>query len=309
MNLKSVIALSVIIGCLPAAMCQPEPIAPGPVAVGGTAQSGGSGALGGSDSGGANAAGGTSSAGGESSTVASIRWLECNTARKAPPTVKRSLSGWRPDKSRAIRARVKPSYRLAAASSFNQPNLETPLDQGSLGSCTGNATAHCLSTWPFGLKLAESDAVRIYSLATTLDPFAGVFPPVDSGSDGRSAALAAKQLGYTTVDFGAVDSIERLQVALLSSSCMIGSSWYAGFSSPSSCGEVGISGANIGGHQYQIIGWDSVRKIFIMRNSWGSSFGVCRDGNPNECGYFYMSAGTVQTLQKRGAEIDCPILG
>jgi hypothetical protein len=290
------------------ASCVRDPSTPAPVVAGGSTSTGGATANGGAPQGGSSATGGAS-VGGESSTVAPIRWLACNTAKKAQPTVKRSLSGWRPDKSRAIRSRVKPSYRLAAGSSFNQPNLEVPLDQGSLGSCTGNATAHCLSTWPFGLKLAESDAVRIYSLATTLDPFAGVFPPVDSGSDGRSAALAAKQLGYTTVDFGAVDSIERLQVALLSSSCMIGSSWYAGFSSPSSCGEVGISGANIGGHQYQIIGWDSVRKIFIMRNSWGSSFGVCRDGNPNECGYFYMSAGTVQTLQKRGAEIDCPILG
>lgn len=307
MNLKSAIALSFIIGLLPAAMCQPKPVVPPPVAVGGVAQSGGNSALGGApvETGGTSSTGGASSA---ETTAAQIRWLACNAAKKAPSTVRRSLSGWRPDKSRATRARVKPSYRLSAASSFNQPNLETPLDQGAIGSCTGNATAHCLSTWPFGLKLAEPDAVSIYSLATTLDSFAGVFPPVDSGSDGASAAKAAKQLGYTTLDFGAVDTIEGLQVALLSSSCMIGSSWYAGFSSPTSCGEAQISGSNIGGHQYQVIGWDSDRKIFIMRNSWGPSFGVCRDGNPNECGYFYMSAGTVQTLLKRQGEIDCPVL-
>jgi hypothetical protein len=285
------------------ASCVRDPSTPAPVVAGGSTSTGGATANGGAPQGGSSATGGAS-VGGESSTVAPIRWLACNTAKKAQPTVKRSLSGWRPDKSRAIRSRVKPSYRLAAGSSFNQPNLEVPLDQGSRGSCTGNATAHCLSTWPFGFRLTEDDAVRIYSLATTLDAFVGVYPPTDSGSSGSAAALAAKQLGYTTLDFGAVDTIEALQVNLLSSSCMMGSDWYDGFSNPTACGEAQLSGANLGGHQFQVIGWDLDRKIFIMRNSWGPSYGVCRDGNANECGYFYISAGTVQTLQKRGAEID-----
>lgn len=309
MTLTRAIAILLVVLFGMGASCVRDPAGPAPAVVGGSTSTGGATAVGGVPQGGSSVGvGGSSGTDAVTEVAAPIRWLACNTAKKAPLTVKRNLSGWHPDKSRAMRSRVKPSYQLAAASSFNQPNLEMPLDQGSTGSCTGNATAHCLSTWPFGARLQESDAVRIYALATTLDAFAGVYPPMDSGSDGRSAALAAKQLGYTTLDFAAVDSIEGLQVALLSSSCMIGSNWYAGFSSPTSCGEAQLSGANEGGHQYQVIGWDTERKIFIMRNSWGPSFGVCRDGNPNECGYFYMSAGTVQTLLKRQGEIDCPVL-
>jgi hypothetical protein len=208
---------------------------------------------------------------------------------------------------RAQRHRVKASYSLVAGSSFNQPNRRKPFDQ-LRGSCTGNAIGHCLSTWPFKGQLTQDDAENIYALATTFDPFEGSYPPDDTGSNGASAALAAKKLGFTKLDFGAVDTLEGLQVALLKSSCVVGVPWYTGFFHPTACGELVKSGVVEGGHEIQVIGWDAELKRVIVRNSWGPDWGNCREGDPGECGYAYWSAGTLQKLLNDGAEIDCPLL-
>jgi hypothetical protein len=197
------------------------------------------------------------------------------------------------------------SYSIASPSTFNAPNFRNALDQGSLGSCTGNAVAHLLSTWPFPWLLTEAQAVEIYKLSTALDPFPGVYPPTDTGSNGASVALAAKRLGFTELDFGAVDTVEGLAAALQRSACIIGVDWYEGFSYPTACGEMKQVGGILGGHELEAAGWDAERKIFWVRNSWGQEFGNRRIAGDN--GYAYWSAGTVQRLLAAGAEIDCPI--
>jgi hypothetical protein len=71
------------------------------------------------------------------------------------------------------------------------------LDQGHLGSCTGNAGTGALGTQPFydavGHKVlpapddgqaAEKFAVTLYSDATQVDGYPGVYPPEDTGSSG-----------------------------------------------------------------------------------------------------------------------------
>lgn len=286
---------------LPGLQCtQPAPVNPVPVVVGGSPSTGGASATGGVSTGGQSATGGTTT---------SIRWLACNAAAKSLPRASTPLTGWHrtPAKVRALRHRIKASYSMAAPSVFNQPNLRVPLTQ-RVGSCTANGVAHTLSTWPFDGQLTEDDAERIYSLATTLDPFPGQWPPTDTGSNGASAALAAKKLGYTKLDFGAVDTIEGLQVALQRSSCVVGVDWYTGFFNPTSCGEMQMTGAIEGGHAPQAIAWDAERKRVIIRNSWGPEWGNCREGDPGECGYAYWSAGTFIKLLEAGGEIDCPIL-
>src|SRR5690242_19990820 len=73
------------------------------------------------------------------------------------------------------------------------------LDQGQVGSCTGNATADALNHTPFHLPPSpcyhEADALKFYALATQLDSSPGTYPPDDEGSDGLSVAKAALQLG------------------------------------------------------------------------------------------------------------------
>jgi hypothetical protein len=71
------------------------------------------------------------------------------------------------------------------------------LDQGHLGSCTGNAGTGALGTQPFydavGRKVlpapdngqeAEEFAVKLYSDATQADGYPGTYPPEDTGSSG-----------------------------------------------------------------------------------------------------------------------------
>ena len=74
-----------------------------------------------------------------------------------------------------------------------------PPDQGSLGACTGNATVGMKNCAYFsdGTLYTEEDAVRIYSGATHLDPFKGIYPPTDTGSSGLAAVkFATKSLGW-----------------------------------------------------------------------------------------------------------------
>jgi hypothetical protein len=154
--------------------------------------------------------------------------------------------------------------------------------------------------------LTEDDAVKIYSLATTLDPFKGVYPPDDTGSNGESAARAAKKLGYTKLDFEPIYTLEDLQRALQKSTCVIGTDWYTGFFEPTLCGELKISGKIEGGHAPQLAFWDAELKRFGIRNSW-KDWGNRRTGT-GDTGYAYWSAGTLQKLLNDGAEIDCPLL-
>lgn len=281
--------------------CGPRPT-PNPPGVGGSpAASGGSAGLGGT-----TAEGGSSAvAGAAGSTVAAVVFPACNETLKVPMRVRPSMSGWHKDKARAKRRKARPSYQLVpgAESVFRSPNFPNALNQGSLGSCTGNAVAHALSTHPFTLLLTEDDAVKVYDLATTIDPFPGKHPPTDTGSNGVSAWQAAIDLGYTAIRSTPVESLEELQTALQRVPCMLGTDWYDGFFEPTKCGEMVQSGAVAGGHEIEILGWDKQLKRVWIRNSWGD-WGVSRG---DETGYAYFSAGTLQKLLNAGAEIDCPV--
>jgi hypothetical protein len=74
------------------------------------------------------------------------------------------------------------------------------LDQGNLGSCTGNACAGAINTIPIHAKrehvLREPEALDLYELATAIDEFPGQYPPEDTGSSGLAVAKAAQQKGY-----------------------------------------------------------------------------------------------------------------
>jgi hypothetical protein len=157
------------------------------------------------------------------------------------------------------------------------------MDQGQLGSCTGNAVCGLLGCQ--GLYedlsgnqqagLVESQAVAFYSLATQLDGYSGTYPPTDTGSDGPSAAKAAMQLGYATgyvhaTTFpGAVAAVEK-------GAGMAGTNWYQGMFTPDANGVVSISKRDTvaGGHEYVVRQIDAKNELVWCDNSWGTSFGV-----------------------------------
>jgi hypothetical protein len=153
-------------------------------------------------------------------------------------------------------------------------------DQGSIGSCTGNASTGCLATDPFydtlpaGTVLDEAMAVRVYSDATVIDPFPGQYPPTDTGSDGVSVAkvLRARGLisGYTHT-FSFDDALK----ALSTQPVITGTNWYDSMFTPDANGIVSITGgAPVGGHEYLLDEIDVERGLVGFTNSWGSGWGI-----------------------------------
>lgn len=170
------------------------------------------------------------------------------------------------------------------------------LDQGSVGSCTGNAQVGVMGTEPnYGdlpnphMALDEALALRIYSDAEMIDGD-GPYPPNDYGSSGPSAAKAAMKLGLIsgyTHCLSLHDVLDALQVWAAVS---IGINWYDSFDSPSSSGLIAISpGASVrGGHEPMLRGVDAENKTVFGDNSWGAGWGLK--------GSFYMSWDTLTRL-------------
>jgi len=156
------------------------------------------------------------------------------------------------------------------------------LDQGNLGSCTGNALTGALGTDPLYAALPashpaldENEAVKIYSLATSLDPYPGQYPPTDTGSDGIDVCKAAVQLGLISGYTHSTD-LASMQQALMIQPVIIGINWYSSFDSPNPAnGMVSISSNAYvrGGHEVEVLGMDADAKTFLAVNSWGPNWG------------------------------------
>ena len=95
--------------------------------------------------------------------------------------------------------------RVALVSKRHHRWIEV-LDQGNLGSCTGNAGTGALGSDPLfptlvphyvaASELNESAAVKLYSDATAIDEWAGEYPPEDTGSSGLAIAKVLKSRGW-----------------------------------------------------------------------------------------------------------------
>lgn len=174
------------------------------------------------------------------------------------------------------------------------------LDQGDLGSCTGNATVGVLGSAPFydtipaSLRplLGEDTAVALYSLATHLDDFPGDYPPQDTGSSGLDVAKAAQQLGYIS-GYLHITSVAAAQTAILSGPFIVGTVWLSGMDTPDSTGRVHATGIERGGHEYQCIGYHADSDLWEFVNSWGTGWG--KAGR-----FFYSSADFAALLRADG---------
>ena len=155
------------------------------------------------------------------------------------------------------------------------------LNQGKIGSCTGNATVGALGTDPFfntvavKAQLNETLAVKIYSQATIVDPFPGTYPPTDTGSNGVSVAKAAQGFGYIsgythTFDFNSAIA------ALSTQPVIIGINWYNNFFTPAADGTLSISAKDYvaGGHEVVLDELDMQKQRVGGTNSWGATWGA-----------------------------------
>ena len=178
------------------------------------------------------------------------------------------------------------------------------LDQGDIGSCTGNAMTGALGTGPLfaalpaGLTLDEDEALKLYSEAETIDGD-GPYPPNDNGSTGPSVAKAAEDDGLTSGFTHYTDLDSTLQ-ALMDGPVILGINWYSSFDTPAADGTVSIAADAYvrGGHEIvarivnvgtQMVGCD---------NSWGTSYGVN--------GSFRMSYATLERLLAENGDCTAP---
>lgn len=175
------------------------------------------------------------------------------------------------------RAYAFPTEGLTLTSTKHDHFIEV-LDQGQIGSCTGNAGIGCLGTGLFfanrgtHYNLDQAGALALYSEATRHDPFAGEYPPTDTGSDGLTIAKVLKShneiAGYQHT-FSLVDALKALTVTPF----ITGTNWYESMFYPDTTGKVTLGGYVAGGHEYLADEIDVERNRIWFTNSWGDGWG------------------------------------
>ncbi|MFI2184625.1 C1 family peptidase [Streptomyces sioyaensis] len=161
------------------------------------------------------------------------------------------------------------------------------LDQGNVGSCTGNAAEaltgsdplydaipSTVTARPTGDATAdERQAVALYAAATRLDSIQGVYPPTDTGSTGLAVAKAVQKAGLISGYQHAL-SLDSALKALTAAPLIVGVNWYEGFDTPNTAGLVKATGSVRGGHEFLLYGIDASAKTVLARNSWGTEWGA-----------------------------------
>jgi hypothetical protein len=169
------------------------------------------------------------------------------------------------------------------------------LDQGDLGSCTGNAGIGCLGTDPFYKTLPASPtfsedelgARGLYSAASQADPYPGEWPPDDTGSDGLTIAKVLAAAGMIA-GYRHAFSLDAALAALQEQPVITGVNWHEGMYQPDPTGLVHPTGPVAGGHEFVADAYDADRGLVGFTNSWGTSWGLE--------GRFYLQAEDWGTL-------------
>ncbi|MDQ1696102.1 MAG: hypothetical protein QOJ03_1455 [Frankiaceae bacterium] len=184
------------------------------------------------------------------------------------------------------------------------------LDQGKLGSCTGNAGTGALGTQPFydavgkavlpapdDALAAEGFAVKLYEDATVVDAYPGSYPPDDTGSSGLAICKVLKTRG-TIKGYRHARTAQGFLQLLQRGPVLQGMPWFNAFFEPDAMGFIdadpGWSGSGLaGGHEIEAIGVElDINDVFnspvVYANSWGTGWG--------DAGLFRMRLRTYEQL-------------
>lgn len=181
------------------------------------------------------------------------------------------------------------------------PRHSPILQQGDLGSCTGNAMVGWLGCAPHAIsadtstQYDEALAIEIYSLATQYDAFPGQYPPEDTGSSGNAAAKAARQLKLIT-SYSWAFTTAGLKHALQTGPVLIGAPWYEGMFETDDGGRVWATGEMVGGHEFLARGLTETD--LICDNSWGPEWG--------QRGSFLLPLTVWEKLRQERADVTVP---
>jgi hypothetical protein len=169
------------------------------------------------------------------------------------------------------------------------------LDQGQLGSCTGNAGTGALGTQPYydaygrsalGASAdpasGEQFAAQLYEAATVVDGTPGVYPPDDTGSSGLAICKVLKSRG-TIPGYRWARSAYGFLRLLQDGPVLQGMPWYKAFFHPDAQGFVdsdpqwSTSGV-AGGHEIEAVAVeldtkDAFSSVITYVNSWGTGWG------------------------------------
>jgi len=149
-----------------------------------------------------------------------------------------------------------------------------PYDQGQLGSCTANALCGALSTKPYRHRFdSQRNIVKLYSRATVIDGFDGVYPPTDTGSSGLAVAKVAYERAWIS-GYQHAFNFDAVLQALMQYPGITGTVWRADMFHPDSDGRVHPTGGDVGGHEYEVFGVDAANRRIWFWNSWSASWGV-----------------------------------
>lgn len=187
--------------------------------------------------------------------------------------------------SRSLSYQVEP-VSLDALISVRHTRYIPILDQGSVGSCTGNAATGNLGSGSFWNSLnvqhslSETDvnadeqfALSVYEAATQLDPWPGTYPPDDTGSDGLSVAKVLQQRGFLSGYLHAT-SLDAFLTALAVQPVIVGTEWRNDMFNPAPDGRIRITGDVAGGHEYVFTELDVENQRVWMDNSWTTQWGI-----------------------------------
>lgn len=188
-------------------------------------------------------------------------------------------------------------------------------DQGSVGSCTGNAGVGVLGTEPYysvfcalagkpaidgvsGLSFDESGALALYHELTRTDDYPGTYPPDDTGSDGLTIGKVLTAQGIVP-GYQHTFSLAEAAAALQQYPLMAGTEWRDAMFYPDPLGRVSITGGVDGGHEWILDEYVPAGSVASNGNllspsypyvggtsSWGTSWGT--SGAGVDGGRFYL---------------------
>lgn len=145
------------------------------------------------------------------------------------------------------------------------------LDQGSEGSCCGQACKQLLQSQPFEQEDGP-EAEWIYHEAQKIDEF----PEGTEGTSVRAALEILRRLGLIESFHWAPNLDSVLDWLAVQGPVDAGTYWFS--YDTESDGRVPFTGRAVGGHSYLLTGYDLHARVLFMANSWGRSYGKNGEG-------------------------------